>query len=157
MKVLSIIQTDIYTSLKNFVETHKLEAVIVETRLGCTIDEYINADYSDCEGIEKLLPLVYPNTNDIFTLYTNNSEGVIDLIRLKMPKEVFGFNIQDVHSRVDDMNETIEEQGGIPVDINDEEAEKVLDIVEKCADCGNGISWDDIDDAIDKYLTLVTK
>jgi hypothetical protein len=145
MKILKSTEQRHYAYLADFVMEHELEGLFFDV-FDVTLISY---EGSQLEAIETLLPYT-ESTDDTFTVVQADKGFLV--IRLKTDKEIYGYSIVDVHSRVADMNETIEENGGIPININDDEAVKVLDIVDKYADCNNGVDWDDIDNAIVKYL-----
>ena len=143
MNILKVKEERSYTDFVTFTEEHDIDAELVEKVLECDLDNYEGDDY---EAIEKLLPFVY-STEDSFVVLPYDHYVLV--IRIKTPKEVNGFRIVDVHMRVADMNESDPEAN---IDINDEEAEKVLDIMGETADASLGVTWDDVDDAIVKYL-----
>lgn len=143
MKILKVKEERSYTDVAAFVEEHEISQKKVKEAIGCSLKEYEGDDY---EAIEKLLPFVY-STEDSFAVLPY--DRYISVIRIKTPKEVSGFTVVDVHMRVAEMNES-DPEGNI--DINDKEAEKVLDIMDESADSSLGVTWDDVDNAIVKYL-----
>jgi len=144
MKVLKISEEKKYAYLSEFVEEHNLGDFFPEV-FGCTLRDYEGSSF---DAIETLLPYVYGDTNDSFVVLPADRSIVVG--RIKTPKDVYGFTIIDVLNMVGDMNDNATDEAQIS--INEEEADKVLDIMEKDADAGLGVSYSDVVNAIRKYL-----